>query len=102
MDKEKIEELKIQMHKRLNEAQEFIQQVPPIQLYAAIGVVLFTTFLFTISNSSNFRVFEFATNFMFDEFFFSVELLHFVLIGCIDAQIIEISLVLLAVNWLLY
>ncbi|CAA3006988.1 signal recognition particle receptor subunit beta-like [Olea europaea var. sylvestris] len=48
MDKEKIEELKIQMHKRLNEAQEFIQQVPPIQLYAAIGVVLFTTFLFTI------------------------------------------------------
>ncbi|KAL2484320.1 signal recognition particle binding [Forsythia ovata] len=48
MDEEKIEELKIQTQKWLNEAQEFIQKVSPIQIYSAIGVVLFTIFLFII------------------------------------------------------
>ncbi|CAA2982842.1 signal recognition particle receptor subunit beta-like [Olea europaea subsp. europaea] len=36
------------MQKWLDEAQEFIQKVPPIQIYAAIGVVVFTAFLFII------------------------------------------------------
>ncbi|CAI9767928.1 unnamed protein product [Fraxinus pennsylvanica] len=48
MDKEKIEELKIQMQKWLDEAQEFIQKVSPNEIYAAIGVVVFTIFLFII------------------------------------------------------
>lgn len=49
MDKEKMDELKIQLQQLLNEAQEFIQEIPPAQLYAATGVVLFTIFLFFIS-----------------------------------------------------
>lgn len=51
MDKEKIGELKIQLQQWINEAQEFIQEIPPEQLYAAAGVVLFTIFLFIISKS---------------------------------------------------
>ncbi|KAH6809592.1 signal recognition particle binding protein [Perilla frutescens var. frutescens] len=48
MDKEKIGELKIQLQQLLSEAREFVQQIPPVQLYAAIGVVLFTILLFLI------------------------------------------------------
>ncbi|KAL6567800.1 hypothetical protein OROGR_001468 [Orobanche gracilis] len=48
MDEEKLGELKIQLHLLLNEAQEFVQKIPPTQLYAAIGVVLFTVFLFLL------------------------------------------------------
>lgn len=51
MDKEKIGELKIQLQQWMNEAQEFIQEIPPEQLYAAAGVLLFTIFLFIISKS---------------------------------------------------
>lgn len=49
MDKEKLGELKIQLQQLLDEVREFAQQIPPAQLYAAIGIVLFTVFLFTIS-----------------------------------------------------
>ncbi|KAL1550851.1 signal recognition particle receptor subunit beta-like isoform X1 [Salvia divinorum] len=48
MDKEKLDELKIQLQQLLNEAQEFVQQIPPAQLCTAVGVVLFTVFLFTV------------------------------------------------------
>ncbi|KAL6562808.1 hypothetical protein OROHE_005395 [Orobanche hederae] len=48
MDEEKLGELKIQLHLLLNEAQEFVQKIPPTQLYAAISVVLFTFFLFLL------------------------------------------------------
>ncbi|KAI5656602.1 hypothetical protein M9H77_25395 [Catharanthus roseus] len=49
MDIEKIvSELKIHMQKWQKEAEEFIQRTPPNQLYAAIGVVIFTIFLFLI------------------------------------------------------
>ncbi|GFP88022.1 signal recognition particle receptor subunit beta [Phtheirospermum japonicum] len=48
MDKEQIGELKIQLQQLLNEAQDFVQKIPPSQLYAAIGVVIFTIFLFLV------------------------------------------------------
>ncbi|OIT33745.1 PREDICTED: signal recognition particle receptor subunit beta-like [Nicotiana attenuata] len=48
MDKEKIEHLKIQMQQWLYEVEEYVHQIPPTQLYAAIGVVLFTVILFLI------------------------------------------------------
>ncbi|KAL8519101.1 hypothetical protein ACS0TY_010149 [Phlomoides rotata] len=48
MDKEKIDELKIQLQQWLNVAQDSVQKIPPAQLYAASGVVLFTIFLFVI------------------------------------------------------
>ncbi|KAL3835582.1 hypothetical protein ACJIZ3_010318 [Penstemon smallii] len=48
MDKEKLEELKIQLQQVLKEAQQFVDKIPPNQIYAAIGVVLFTIFLFLI------------------------------------------------------
>ncbi|XP_075480614.1 LOW QUALITY PROTEIN: uncharacterized protein LOC142521270 [Primulina tabacum] len=47
-DKEKIEEMKIQFQRFLNETQGFVQKVPPTQLYAAIGVILLTTLLLVI------------------------------------------------------
>lgn len=53
MDKEKVEELKVQAEKWLREAEVLVNQIPPAQLYAAIGVVLFTVFLFFISNFSS-------------------------------------------------
>lgn len=49
MDKEKVEELKIQMQQWLHETEEFINHVPPVQLYTAIGVVVFTLVLLLIS-----------------------------------------------------
>lgn len=58
MDKEKLEELKIQMQQLLNEAEEFINNVPPIQLYTAIGVVLVTLFLLLISKLFEFSLFR--------------------------------------------
>ncbi|KAG6429574.1 hypothetical protein SASPL_107626 [Salvia splendens] len=48
MEKEKLDELKIQWQQLLSKAQEFIQEIPPGQLYTAIGIVLFTAFLFTV------------------------------------------------------
>nr|GMD17497.1 signal recognition particle receptor subunit beta-like [Ipomoea batatas] len=49
MDKEKIEELKDQAQKWLREAEALVDQIPPAQLYTAIGVVLLTVFLFFIT-----------------------------------------------------
>ncbi|KAL3324447.1 hypothetical protein AABB24_038542 [Solanum stoloniferum] len=48
MDKEKVEQLKIQMQLWLNEAEEFINHIPPVQLYTAVGVVLFSFILLLI------------------------------------------------------
>lgn len=48
MDEQKLEKLKIQLQQLHNEAYEFVQKVPPTQLYGAIGVVLFTIFFFLI------------------------------------------------------
>ncbi|KAL0408598.1 UNVERIFIED_CONTAM: hypothetical protein Sradi_1794200 [Sesamum radiatum] len=48
MDEEKMEKLRIQLQQLLNETQEFVQKIPPTQLYAAIGVVISTIFLFLI------------------------------------------------------
>ncbi|KAL0336132.1 UNVERIFIED_CONTAM: hypothetical protein Sradi_4825100 [Sesamum radiatum] len=48
MDKEKVEELKIQLQQLLKETQEFVRKIPPPQLYAAIGVVLFTVLFFLV------------------------------------------------------
>ncbi|KAL3819249.1 hypothetical protein ACJIZ3_005154 [Penstemon smallii] len=48
MDKESVEQLKFQLQQWLNEAQQLIGQIPPAQLYAAIGVLLFTSFFFLI------------------------------------------------------
>ncbi|KAK6776309.1 hypothetical protein RDI58_027310 [Solanum bulbocastanum] len=48
MDKEKVEQLKIQMQQWLNEAQEFINHISPVQLYTAVGVVLFSFILLLI------------------------------------------------------
>ncbi|XP_027768738.1 signal recognition particle receptor subunit beta-like isoform X1 [Solanum pennellii] len=52
MDKEKVEQLKIQMQQWLNEAEEFINHIPPVQLYTAVGVVLFTLILLLIKTKS--------------------------------------------------
>ncbi|CAN4094923.1 unnamed protein product [Withania somnifera] len=48
MDKEKIELLKIQMHQWLHEVGEYVHQIPPSQLYAAVGVILVTIVLFLL------------------------------------------------------
>ncbi|KAK4402778.1 hypothetical protein Sango_1018500 [Sesamum angolense] len=48
MDKEKVEELKIQLQQLLKETQEFVRKIPPPQLYAAIGVVVFTVLFFLV------------------------------------------------------
>ncbi|KAK4709071.1 hypothetical protein R3W88_029996 [Solanum pinnatisectum] len=48
MDKEKVEQWKIQMQQCLNEAEEFINHIPPVQLYTAVGVVLSTLILLLI------------------------------------------------------
>ncbi|KAL8532559.1 hypothetical protein ACS0TY_008954 [Phlomoides rotata] len=48
MDTEKIVELKIQLQQWLNQAQDFVQAIPPAQLFAAIAALLFTVFLFLI------------------------------------------------------
>ncbi|KAK4423841.1 hypothetical protein Salat_1967000 [Sesamum alatum] len=48
MDEEKMEKLRIQLQELFNETQDFVQKIPPMQLYAAIGVVISTIFLFLI------------------------------------------------------
>lgn len=48
MDEQKLEKLKIQLQQLHNEGLEFVQKIPPAQLYAAIGVVIFTIFFFLI------------------------------------------------------
>ncbi|XP_047957760.1 signal recognition particle receptor subunit beta-like isoform X2 [Salvia hispanica] len=48
MEKEKLDELKIQLQQLFSKAQEFVQEIPPGQLYTATGIVLFTAFLFTV------------------------------------------------------
>ncbi|MCD9642884.1 hypothetical protein HAX54_029926 [Datura stramonium] len=48
MDKEKIEQLKIQMQQWLYEVEEYVHQIPPTQLYAAVGIVLVTVVLFLL------------------------------------------------------
>lgn len=51
MDLEKIEEqLKIHMQKLHKEFEELIQRTPPNQLYAAIGVVIFSIFFLFVGN----------------------------------------------------
>ncbi|KAG5577847.1 hypothetical protein H5410_057981 [Solanum commersonii] len=57
MDKEKVEQLKIQTQQWLNEAEEFINHIPPVQLYTAVGVVLSTLILLLII-----RLFKRATS----------------------------------------
>ncbi|WMV21387.1 hypothetical protein MTR67_014772 [Solanum verrucosum] len=52
MDKVKVGQLKIQMQQWLNEAEEFINDIPPVQLYTAVGVVLSTLILLLIKFSS--------------------------------------------------
>lgn len=49
MDDQKLEELKIQLQQLRDEARLFVQQIPPAQLYGAIGVVICTIFFFLIS-----------------------------------------------------
>lgn len=49
MDDQKLEKLKIQLQQLRNEAHEFVQQIPPAQLFGAVGVVIFTIFFFLIS-----------------------------------------------------
>ncbi|KAG6396495.1 hypothetical protein SASPL_142646 [Salvia splendens] len=49
MDDQKLENLKIQLQQLHNEAYEFVQSIPPTQLYGAIGVVIFTIFFFLIT-----------------------------------------------------
>lgn len=49
MDKEQVEQLKIQMQQWVNEAEKFINDIPPVQLYVAVGVVLSTLILLLIS-----------------------------------------------------
>ncbi|KAG6398788.1 hypothetical protein SASPL_140258 [Salvia splendens] len=49
MDDQKLENLKIQLQQLHNEAHEFLQSIPPTQLYGAIGVVIFTIFFFLIT-----------------------------------------------------
>lgn len=63
-----MEQLKIQMQQWLHEAEEFIHQTPPVQLYTALGVVLFTLFFLFIS-----KIFKFPFN--FSPYFF-VEFSH--------------------------
>ncbi|KAH0763833.1 hypothetical protein KY290_019906 [Solanum tuberosum] len=48
MDKVKVEQLKIQMQQWLNEAEEFVDDIPPVQLYTVVGVVLSTLILLLI------------------------------------------------------
>lgn len=43
---ENLEGLQILAEQWLHQAIEFVQQIPPPQLYAAIGVLLLTTILF--------------------------------------------------------
>lgn len=40
-----LEDLKILAEQWLHQGIEFVQQIPPTQLYAAIGVLLLTTIL---------------------------------------------------------
>lgn len=56
MDTEKIVQLKIQLQQWLNQAHEFVQAIPPVQLYAAIAAVLLTVFRFLISKLVRFRL----------------------------------------------
>ncbi|GER51535.1 signal recognition particle receptor subunit beta [Striga asiatica] len=48
MDAEKMEKLKIQLQQLLDQIREFVREIPPAQLNAAIAVVLATVFLFLI------------------------------------------------------
>ncbi|EPS59395.1 signal recognition particle binding protein, partial [Genlisea aurea] len=48
MDKEKLEELMIRLDQFLNQSKNFLQEIPPTQLYVAAGVVLLTFVLFVI------------------------------------------------------
>ncbi|KAG8383188.1 hypothetical protein BUALT_Bualt05G0158600 [Buddleja alternifolia] len=48
MDEVKMEKLKIQLQQLMNKSHEFLHKIPPTQLYAAIGAVLFTIFFFSI------------------------------------------------------
>ncbi|KAG8369023.1 hypothetical protein BUALT_Bualt15G0107100 [Buddleja alternifolia] len=48
MDKPKLEELKIQFQWYLYETQDFVLKIPPAQLYAASGAVLFTILFYLI------------------------------------------------------
>lgn len=49
MDDQKLEELKVQLQQLRDEARVFVQQIPPAQLYGAVGVVICTIIFFLIS-----------------------------------------------------
>ncbi|XP_059656162.1 uncharacterized protein LOC132303091 isoform X2 [Cornus florida] len=53
MDADAVEQWKNKLNQWLQQGEEFIHQIPPIQLYAAIGAVLLTTLLFLL-----FRLFK--------------------------------------------
>lgn len=60
MDVDKIELVKAQFEPFIRQgeeyvrrAEELVRQIPPIQMYIAVGAVLFTTFLLLLSNSSS-------------------------------------------------
>ncbi|XP_051114392.1 uncharacterized protein LOC127240012 [Andrographis paniculata] len=48
MDEEKIAKLKIQFQQLTDDVHDFVVKIPPAQLYAAIGVVLFTVIFFLL------------------------------------------------------
>lgn len=59
MDVDRIELVKAQLQPYLlqfesyvRRGEEFVSQIPPTQIYIAIGVVLFTVFFFLLSNFS--------------------------------------------------
>lgn len=49
--KVQAEQLKVQMEQWLEQGLEFVHQIPPIQLYVGVGVLLLTTLLLLLSES---------------------------------------------------
>ncbi|KAK3013979.1 hypothetical protein RJ639_008139 [Escallonia herrerae] len=48
MDTDKAEQLKAELQQWFNQAEQLIRQIPPNQLYAAVGIVLLTVFVFIL------------------------------------------------------
>lgn len=54
--KVQVEQLKVQMEQWLEQGLELVHQIPPIQLYVGVGVLLFTTLLLLLSESFSLSV----------------------------------------------
>ena len=58
--KVQVDQLKVQMEQWMEQGSEIVRQIPPIQLYVGVGVLLLTTLLLLFSESPLYLIIAFC------------------------------------------